>query len=155
MNNERELVQNARGRDLVEEVVHAIADNDKEHVIRLLADDCVWEVVPWGYRARGRREVAAFLGVASKTRTYKYAGQRIQIDHWFTDGESACVELTNITSLSLFPWLRGEQRICLTLHLKDGTVDAVHEYFKAPFPVNLVIRLVPVVVRLRSRNRRD
>jgi hypothetical protein len=58
------------GTALAREFVEAMAADDKEHIIRLLADDCVWEVVPWNYKAYGCREVESFLGVAAKTRTY-------------------------------------------------------------------------------------
>jgi len=144
----------ASSNALVQEFVNAVAADEKEHVLRLLSEDCIWEVVPWGYTARGHREVTAFLGVASKTRTYKDTGQRIQINNWFTDGQYLCVELTNIASLSILPSVKARQRICLTLHIRGDKFDQVHEYFKAPFPISLIIRLVPFVARMHLRNQK-
>ena len=137
---------------LVQEFIGAMRADDKEHVLRLISDDCVWQVVPWGYTASGYEEVAAFLGVAQSTRTHKEEkGQHIEINGWFTDGEHVCVEITNIASFSLFKSIKAAQRICLVLHMRNGKFDSVHEYFKAPFPISLIIRLVPLVARLRLK----
>jgi SnoaL-like domain len=138
------------------ELVAALAANDKAQVLRLLTADCTWEVVPWRYVARGQAEVRAFLGVASRTRTYRNAGQRIRIDNWFSDGEWMCVELTNIASPPGLPHLAVRQPICLTLHLTDRGADRVREYFQAPFLIDWLLRLVPLVTRwqLRAHRRR-
>jgi limonene-1,2-epoxide hydrolase len=136
-------------KELVREFVEAMAADDKAHVLRLVSDNCVWVVVPWGYSANGHEEVEAFLGAASKTRSYKEQGQKIEINKWFTDGENLCVEITNIASLSFLPSVKASQPICLVLQMRDGKFDRVHEYFSAPFPISLIIRLVPLVTRLR------
>src|SRR5215831_11163557 len=141
---------------LIQEFIDAMRADDKAHVLRLISDNCTWLVVPWGYTARGYEEVAAFLGVAQTTRTHETAtGQHIEINGWFTDGEHLCVEITNIASFSWLKSVKAAQRICLVLHMRNGTVDRVHEYFKAPFPISLIIRLVPLVARMRlSRQKR-
>jgi ketosteroid isomerase-like protein len=140
---------------LVKEFIGALRADDKEHVLRLISDDCAWLVVPWGYTASGYEEVAAFLGVAQTTRTHQAAkGQYIEIDGWFTDGDHLCVEITNIASFPWFKSVKAAQRICLVLHIKNGRFDSVHEYFKAPFPISLIIRLVPLVTRMRLRRQR-
>jgi limonene-1,2-epoxide hydrolase len=141
-------------KELVREFIEAMAADDKAHVLRLMSDDCEWVVVPWGYSANGHEEVEAFLGVANKTRTYKEQGQKIDINKAFTDGENLCVEITNIASLSFLPSLKASQPICLVLHMRDRKFDSVHEYFSAPFPVSLIIRLVPLVTRIRLSARR-
>jgi hypothetical protein len=141
---------------LVKEFIGAMRADDKEHVLRLISDDCAWLVVPWGYTACGYEEVATFLGVAQTTRTHEAAkGQHIEIDGWFTDGEHLCVEITNIASFPWFKSVKAAQRICLVLHIKNGRFDTVHEYFKAPFPISLIIRLVPLVTRIRLRRQKS
>jgi hypothetical protein len=62
-----------------------------------------------------------------------------------------CVELTNIASLSFFPAIKAHQPICLILHIKDSTFDWIHEYFQVPFPLSLIIRMVPLITRWRMR----
>jgi ketosteroid isomerase-like protein len=140
---------------LIQEFIGAMRADDKAHVLRLISDDCTWLVVPWGYTASGYEEVAAFLGVAQTTRTHETAkGQHIEINGWFTDGEHLCMEITNIASLSWLKSVKAAQRICLVLHMKNGRFDRVHEYFKAPFPISLIIRLVPLVARMRLRRQK-
>ena len=140
---------------LVTEFIAALGADDTGRVLRLISDDCAWLVVPWGYTASGYEEVAAFLGAAERTRTHEAAeGQHIAITGWFTDGEHLCVEITNIASLSWLKRVKAAQRICLVLHMSDEKFDWVHEYFKAPFPISLIIRLVPLVVRMRLRRQK-
>src|SRR4030095_15103957 len=82
---------------LVKEFIDAMRADDKEHVLRLISDDCTWLVVPWGYTARGYEEVAAFLGVAQTTRTHQPAkGQHTEIAGWFTEDAHLCVQINNI-----------------------------------------------------------
>jgi hypothetical protein len=144
--------QTRNGVDLAKEFVVAMTANDKAHVLRLLSAECEWTVVPWKYVARGHLEIEAFLGIANKTRSYKDKGEKIRIDKWFTDGEYMCVELTNIASLSFLPAIKAQQPICLTLHIKDGVFDWVHEYFQAPFPLSLIIRMVPLFTKWSMRH---
>jgi limonene-1,2-epoxide hydrolase len=140
---------------LIKAFIDAMRADDKERVLRLISDDCIWLVVPWSYTARGYEEVAAFLGVAQATRTHERTkGQHIEINKWFTDGEHLCVEITNIASFSWLKSIKAAQRICLVLHMRNGTFDQVHEYFKAPFPISLIIRLVPLVARMRLRRQK-
>jgi len=139
---------------LINEFVDAMAADDKVRVLKLISDHCTWLVVPWGYTAKGREEVEAFLGVAETTRTHKDQGQKIEINRWFTDDEYLCVEITNVASLSFLPNVKASQPICLVLHMSGGKFDSVHEYFSAPFPLNLLIRLVPLITRIRLAARR-
>jgi hypothetical protein len=137
--------------ELAQEFISAMAADDKARVLRLLSEDCEWAVVPWKYVARGHQEIEVFLGVANKTRSYTDKGETIRIDNWFTNGEHMCVELTNIASLSFLPAVKAQQPICLTLHIKDSKFDWIHEYFQVPFPLSLIIRMVPFITRWRMR----
>jgi hypothetical protein len=150
---EKEIsIATRNGVDLAKEFVVAMTSNDKAYVLRLLSAECEWTVVPWKYTARGHVEIEAFLGIANKTRSYNDKGEKIRIDNWFTNGEHMCVELTNIASLSFLPAIKARQPICLTLHIKDGMFDWVHEYFQIPFPLSLIIRMVPFITRWRMRH---
>jgi hypothetical protein len=146
---------NNTSESLAREFISAIGANDKVHVLRLLSGDCAWLVVPWGETFKGHDEVAAFLGVANSTITHqREKGQRVEINGWFMDRENMCVEITNIASLSFFKKVKAAQPICLVLHMKDGKFDRVHEYFRAPFPVSLIIRMVPFITRMKMRNQK-
>ncbi len=123
---------------LIQEYLDIVA-NDSENLDRtmgLMADDCVWVMEPTGDTYRGREEIEVFVGIAMSGRTHQ-GHYRIQVSHWFTDGEYLCIEythgakLTGVYSAGIKAKLKpGISRYCITFHMRDGTFDWAHEYIQ-------------------------
>ncbi len=102
---------------LIQEYLDIVA-NDSANLDRtmgLMADDCVWVMEPTGDMYR--------------THTGQYS---IQITNWFTNGEYLCIEYTHGAILTVtgvrVKVRKGGGSICITLHMRDGKFDQVHEY---------------------------
>jgi hypothetical protein len=118
---------------LIQEYLDIVA-NDSANLDRtmgLMADDCVWVMEPTGDMYSGREELRAFIETAMSSRTH--TGQySIQITNWFTNGEYLCIEYTHGAILTVtgvrVKVRKGGGSICITLHMRDGKFDQVHEY---------------------------
>jgi ketosteroid isomerase-like protein len=130
----------------------ATLTDDMDHFARLIADDCVWVLMPTGHAFTGREQVAALAKSAVGTRHHNER-YRVTILDWFTDGEHFCIEYRHgaiVRGLRI----RGTITICLVCHMRDGKFNRIHEYVHAhgavfKLVVSLGLRVLPLVVNRR------
>jgi hypothetical protein len=134
----------------------ATVTDDMDRFSRLIADDCVWVMMPTGHAFRGREQVSSLAKTAGGTRSHddRY---RVKILNWFTDGEHFCVEYHHGAIIKRLR-IKGTINICLVCHMRDGKFDRIHEYVHAHgFLFKLImsagLRVLPVMVKRRSSGR--
>jgi ketosteroid isomerase-like protein len=135
-------------RDYLDIAVNAT--EDLERFSALLADDCVWRIVPPGFSFNGKAQVAAFTGMAMGSRTHD-PEYKIQVRNWFADGDNFCVEYFHGAIVTRFH-LKVTEIVCLVCHMRDGKFDSVHEYVDTSqsLLIGLGLKLLPLIVRVRS-----
>jgi ketosteroid isomerase-like protein len=135
-------------RDYLDIAVNA--PEDLERFSTLLADDCVWHIVPPGYSFNGKAQVASFSGLAMGSRTHD-PDYKIEIRNWFADGDNFCVEYFHGAIVTPFH-LKVTEIVCLVCHMRDGKFDSVHEYVDTSqsLLIGLGLKLLPLIVKVRS-----
>lgn len=138
-----------------EALIHTYLDiatntDDMDHFSQLIAQDCVWVMMPTGHAFAGYAQVSTLAKLAGGTRRHNDE-YKVKILNWWTDGEQFCVEYQHgalIHRLSI----RGKINICLICHMREGQFDRIHEYVHAHgFLFKLVmsvgLRVLPVLVQ--------
>jgi hypothetical protein len=124
--------------------------DDMNHFSQLIAQDCVWVMMPTGHAFTGYAQVSALAKLAGGTRRHNDA-YKVKILNWWTDGEQFCVEYQHGAILQRLP-IRGTINICLVCHMRDGQFDRIHEYVHAhgflfKLVMSLGLRVLPVLVQ--------
>lgn len=127
--------------------------DDMEHFSQLIAQDCVWVMMPTGHAFKGYVQVSTLAKLAGGTRLHneKY---KVEILNWWTDGEQFCVEYQHGAIIKRLP-IRGTINICLICHMQEGNFDRIHEYVHAHgFLFKLVmsvgLRVLPLLVNRKA-----
>lgn len=142
---------------LIQTYLEMVASDDYQDFGTLLTDDCTFSLMPIGYTLRGRQEVMAFVETAGNRRRHDEQSE-VVISHWFTDGDSLCVEYEHgliVKALHLRSKIDG---YCLVFHMREGKFDAVREYINPSgllwvFFTVIVLRLFPLIARMKVRRR--
>jgi ketosteroid isomerase-like protein len=131
----------------------AMVTDDMDHFSRLIAEDCVWVMMPTGHAFKGFEQVTSLAKMAGGTRVHD-AKYKVKILNWFTDGEHFCVEYHHGAIIKGLR-IKGTINICLVCHMRDGKFDRIHEYvhahgifFKAV--MSLGLRSLPLLVKMRK-----
>ncbi len=79
-----------------EALVHTYLDiatrtDDMEQCSQLIAEDCVWVMMPTGHAFQGYAQVSTLAQLAERTRRHKDE-YKVKMLNWWTDGEQFCVE---------------------------------------------------------------
>ena len=69
----------------------ATATDDMDRFAQMIADDCVWVMMPTGHAFKSFEQVSELSKTARGTRVHDEE-YRVKILNWFTDGEYFCVE---------------------------------------------------------------
>ena len=78
---------------LIEEYLRiATVTDDMDRFGQLIAEDCVWVMMPTGHTFRGFEQVSLLAKTAEGTRTHDEA-HRVTIVNWFADGEAGLVNV--------------------------------------------------------------
>jgi ketosteroid isomerase-like protein len=128
----------------------ATVTDDMDRFAHLIADDCVWVMMPTGHAFTGFEQVSALAKAAGGTRVHDEAS-RVQVLNWFTNGEYFCVEYHHGALIKRLH-IRGNINICLICHMRDGKFDRIHEYVHAhglffKLIMSLGLRALPLMVR--------
>ena len=131
----------------------ATITDDMEHLSQLIADDCVWGMMPTGHPFKGYAQVSSLAKMAGGTRVHNDE-YKVKILNWFTDGEYFCVEYHHGAIIKRLR-IRGTINICLVCHMREGKFDRVHEYVHAhgtlfKLVMNLGLRVLPLLVKRKS-----
>jgi hypothetical protein len=131
----------------------ATVTDDMDRFSQLIADDCVWVMMPTGHAFKGFEQVSSLAKTARGTRAHdeKY---KVKILNWFTDGEHFCVEYHHGAIIKGLH-IKGTINICLVCHMRDGKFDCIHEYVHAhgvlfKLVMNLGLRALPLMVKRKS-----
>jgi hypothetical protein len=124
--------------------------DDMEQFSQLIAQDCVWVMMPTGHAFTGYAQVSALAKLAGGTRVHNDA-YKVKILNWWTDGEQFCVEYHHGAVIKRLP-IKGTINICLVCHMREGQFDRVHEYVHAHGPLfklvmSLGLRVLPLLVK--------
>lgn len=127
----------------------ATTTDDMDRFSHLIADDCVWVMMPTGHAFRGFEQVSALAKTAGSTRVHDEA-YNVKILNWFTDGEHFCVEYHHGAIIRRLH-IKGTINICLVCHMRDGKFDRIHEYIHAhgllfKLIMNFGLRVLPLMV---------
>ena len=153
----QEKVVSQANEALIQAYLEMVATDDYQDFGTLLTDDCTFSLMPIGYTFRGRQEVMAFVETAGNRRRHDDQS-KVVISHWFTDGDSLCVEYEHgliINALHVRSKIDG---YCLVFHCREGKFDAVREYINPSrlpwvFFTVIVLRLFPLIARMKVRQR--
>jgi ketosteroid isomerase-like protein len=131
----------------------ATVTDDMERFAQLIADDCVWVMMPTGHTFRGFDQVSALARTAGGTRTHDEA-HRVRILNWFAEGENFCVEYHHGAIIKRLG-IKGTINICLVCHMREGKFDRIHEYIHAhgalfKLIMSLGLRALPLMVNARA-----
>jgi hypothetical protein len=107
----------------------ATVTDDMEHFSQLIAEDCVWVMMPTGHAFKGAEQVSALAKTAGGTRAHNEE-YRVKILNWFTNGEHFCVEYHHGAIIKRLG-IKGTINICLVCHMQEGKFDLIHEYIHA------------------------
>jgi hypothetical protein len=134
----------------------ATVTDDMNRFAQLIADDCVWVMMPTGHAFRGFEQVSALAKIAGGTRTHDEQ-YKVKILNWFTDGERFCVEYHHGAIIKRLH-IKGTINICLVCHMREGKFDHIHEYVHAhgtlfKLVMNLGLRVLPLMVKRESSKR--
>jgi ketosteroid isomerase-like protein len=121
------------------------APEDLDRFSELLSEDCVWYITPPGMAFTGKEQVMAFSKMAMGSRGHD-AQYKIEIRHWFTDGENFCVEYDHGAIITRFR-IGVNETVCLVCHMREGKFDRVREYVDTSrsLLVGLGLRLLPLM----------
>ena len=138
-----------------EALIHTYLDiathtDDMEQFSHLIAQDCVWVMMPTGHAFTGYAQVSALAKLAGGTRRHNDE-YKVKILNWWTDGEQFCVEYQHGAIIQRLP-IRGTINICLVCHMQEGQFDRIHEYVHAhgflfKLVMSLGLRVLPVLVQ--------
>lgn len=138
-----------------EALIHTYLDiatntDDMEQFSHLIAENCVWVMMPTGHAFTGYTQVSALAKLAGGTRVHNDE-YKVKILNWWTDGEQFCVEYQHGALLKRLP-IKGTITICLTCHMYEGQFDRVHEYIHAhgtlfKLVMSLGLRILPLLVK--------
>lgn len=136
----------------------ATVTDDMDRFSRLIADDCVWIMMPTGYAFKGFEQVSALAKTAGGTRAHDEEF-RVKILNWLTDGEHFCVEYHHGAIIKRLR-IKGTINICLVCHMREGKFDRIHEYVHAHGVFfNLVmsfgLRVLPLLVNRKVSKARQ
>jgi ketosteroid isomerase-like protein len=134
----------------------ATVTDDMERFGQLIADDCVWVMMPTGHAFRGFEQVSLLAKTAGGTRTHDEA-HRVQILNWFAEGDDFCVEYQHGAVVKRLG-ISGTINICLVCHMREGKFDRIHEYIHAhgvlfKLVMSFGLRILPLMVRARTPHR--
>lgn len=123
--------------------------DDMEQFSHLIAEDCVWVMMPTGHAFTGYAQVSRLAKLAAGTRLHNEE-YKVKILNWWTDGEQFCVEYQHGAIVKRLP-IRGTINICLVCHMREGKFDRIHEYVHAhgflfKLVMSLGLRVLPVLV---------
>jgi hypothetical protein len=131
----------------------ATVTDDMDHLSHLIADDCVWIMMPTGHAFKGFEQVSTLAKTAGGTRVHdeKY---KVKILNWFTDGEHFCVEYHHGAIIKGLH-IKGTITICLVCHMREGKFDRIQEYVHAhgtlfKLVMSIGLRILPLLVKMRS-----
>jgi len=124
--------------------------DDMNHFSQLIAQDCVWVMMPTGHAFTGYAQVSALATLAGGTRRHNDE-YKVTILNWWTDGEQFCVEYQHGAILQRLS-IKGTINICLVCHMREGQFDRIHEYVHAhgflfKLVMSLGLRVLPVLVQ--------
>src|SRR5215469_4435132 len=124
--------------------------DDMNHFSQLIAQDCVWVMMPTGHAFTGYAQVSTLAKLAGGTRHHNDE-YKVEILNWWTDGEQFCVEYQHGAIMRRLP-IRGTINICLVCHMRGGQFDRIHEYVHAHGPLfklvmNLGLGVLPLLVQ--------
>lgn len=124
--------------------------DDMEQFSHLIAEDCVWVMMPTGHAFTGYAQVSTLAKLAEGTRRHNDA-YTVKILNWWTDGEQFCVEYQHGAIIQRLP-IRGTENICLVCHMREGQFDRIHEYVHAhgflfKLVISLGLRVLPLLVK--------
>lgn len=127
--------------------------DDMNHFSQLIAQDCVWVMMPTGHAFTGYSQVSTLAKLAGGTRRHNDE-YKVEILNWWTDGEQFCVEYHHGAILQRLP-IKGTINICLVCHMREGQFDRVHEYVHAhgfwfKLVMSLGLRALPQLVRRKA-----
>lgn len=131
----------------------ATVTDDMDRFSQLIADDCVWVMMPTGHAFKGFEQVSSLAKTAGGTRAHDEE-YRVKIRNWFTDGEHFCVEYHHGALIKRLR-IQGTINICLVCHMREGKFDRIHEYVHAhgiffKLIMNLGLRVLPLLVKRKS-----
>ena len=149
--------RNLANETLIQEYLEiATVTDDMDHFSRLIAEDCVWIMMPTGHIFKGFEQVTSLAKMAGGTRVHdeKY---KVKILNWFTDDEHFCVEYHHGAIIKGLR-IKGAINICLVCHMQDGKFDRIHEYVHAhgiffKLIMSLGLRSLPLLVKMRKTSR--
>jgi hypothetical protein len=127
----------------------ATVTDDMEHFSRLIADDCVWVMMPTGHAFKGYAQVSSLAKTAGGTRAHDEE-YKVKILNWFANGEQFCVEYHHGAIINRLR-IKGTINICLVCHMREGKFDLIHEYVHAhgfffKLIMDLGLRVLPFMV---------
>jgi ketosteroid isomerase-like protein len=147
---EENTLSQANERLIREYLEIATVTDDMDRFSQLIADDCVWVMMPTGHAFKGFEQVSSLAKMAGGTRTHneKY---KVKILNWFTDGEHFCVEYHHGAIIKGLH-IKGTINICLVCHMREGKFDRIHEYVHAhgalfKLVMSLGLRILPLMVK--------
>jgi ketosteroid isomerase-like protein len=131
----------------------ATETDDLDRFGQLLAEDCVWVLMPTSHAFRGVEQVAALATTAGGTRTHDEA-HRVTILNWFAAGDNFCVEYQHGAVIKRLG-ITGVINICLVCHMREGKFDRIDEYIHAhgtlfKLVMSIGLRILPLMVRART-----
>jgi hypothetical protein len=137
-----------------EALIHTYLDiathtDDMEQFSHLIAQDCVWVMMPTSHAFTGYAQVSTLAKLAEGTRLHNDE-YKVKILNWWTNGEQFCVEYQHGAIIKRLP-IRGTINICLVCHMREGQFDRIHEYVHAhgilfKLVMSLGLRVLPLLV---------
>ena len=124
--------------------------DDMEQFSHLIAEDCVWVMMPTRHAFQGYAQVSTLAKLAGGTRVHNDE-YKVKILNWWTGGEHFCVEYQHGAIIKRLP-IRGTINICLVCHMREGKFDYIHEYVHAhgvlfKLVMSLGLRVLPSLVQ--------
>ena len=119
---------NGTNENLIKEYLD-IAENaseDYDRFIKLLDDDCVWNMMPPGISIIGIDSVKKIVKFAMKSRTHN-DDVKVKIKNWFSDGEKLCVEYFHAAFVTIFK-IKVVENVCFVFEIKNGKFIKLDEY---------------------------
>lgn len=131
----------------------ATVTDDMDHFSQLIADNCVWVMMPTSHTFKGFEQVSSLAKTAGGTRVHDEE-HKVKILNWFTDGEYFCVEYQHGAIIKRLH-INGTINICLVCHMREGKFDRIHEYVHAhgfffKLVMNIGLRFLPLMVKGKS-----
>jgi ketosteroid isomerase-like protein len=132
--------------------IAANASEDYDRFVKLLSNDCVWNIMPPGISIIGLESVKSIVKFAMKSRQHNDK-VKVEIKNWFADGNKFCVEYYHAAFITIFK-IKVVENVCFVFEMKDGKFTKLNEYVdtSGSILISMGLKMLFLIARIKRIN---